>query len=385
MSASGQCTGATLRTEILPWRDSVPALRGQWTALLDADDVDLSMHPSWLEAVAGAWGCLDELHVCAVYDGTDLRFVLPYRVVRRTMYGIPVRVLEPASSLASYHVQMLADAPRELPRLLAVALAVVPQCWDVLHFGALLVDTPTTAGLRALARERGWRLLSEPGERSPYLRLEGDWASVLGAKSQKTRYTLRRKERRLHAAGRFEEHWYTHAEQTEDLLRAMLHVEERSWKVHAGMAISRRPQEIRYYERLLPLLARLDALRANTLILDGAPIAYSLCYRWRARWAQMKTSFDDAFRQLSPGSVVNLYAIRRACEEGDREFDFLGDVMPHKQEWTDDLRAHEDVYVYSNHARARALGLAKALRHWVRTSAGHDGGPRSPDMEERSS
>ena len=83
----------------------------------------------------------------------------------------------------------------------------------------------------------------------------------------------------------------------------------------------------------------------------------------------MKTSFDNGRRALSPGTIVNMIAIRRAVEAVMREFDFLGDAMPHKMEWTDRVRPHETVFVYANTMLGRAVAAVKVARDKLRSDA----------------
>ncbi len=328
---------------------------------MEREAIDLSMHPRWIEAIAAAHGVRSELHLAVARSETTASF-LPYRKHRRIIYGLPLRLLSPASNLVAYHPEVIGT---ELAEFLIESLLTTPaQSWDLAEFRNLRPQGITAQAVQRVAARLGTPIESCVGESSPYISLEGGWSRLIAARSKKSRYNLKRIQRRLSELGGVEVQWYFGEEDIAPLLPAVLAVEAESRKVAAGMAISENPHETRYYEMLLPILVELRALAANVMTLDGRPIAYSLCYRWRDRWAQLKTSFVDEFSELSPGTAVNMLALQKACETGAKEFDFLGHVMPHKTMWTDLLRPHSGFFLYGRTPRGV---VAHKLRRLVMT------------------
>jgi CelD/BcsL family acetyltransferase involved in cellulose biosynthesis len=206
-----------------------------------------------------------------------------------------------------------------------------------------------------------------PGHISPYLSIHGDWDQFISSKNKKFRYKVRTGITDLQAAGTVSERWFDTAAATEEFLTDMLSIEAHSWKAPVGMAVRAQEMEHEYYRLLLPFLAAQRALQANVMYLDSIPVAYSLCYLSHGRARQLKTSFDERFASLSPGAVAHQHSIKRAFEIGATEFDFLGDVMSHKNQWATAVREHESIYLFLPNWRGRIVGRARQLVHRLRT------------------
>lgn len=349
-----------MTTEVLPLAAARERYATQWERLVRETRLDMSMLPGWLAAAARAHDLEASVRVAVVRSGGEVVGVLPFLETQRRMHGLTVLVRElPGNALMCYHPAFVAAAAHE--ELVQAVISAGPRPCDVFAAPAIDPDSGGAAAVRRLANDRGLALAVHAGERSPFLPIDRTWDELLASKSSNFRYTLQRKEKALKKRGAVTEREYRTAGEVPELLAAMLRVEARSWKVGAGMAVSDRAVESRYYELLLPWLAERGALYANSLLLDGEPIAYSLCYVWLDRFAQAKTTFDEEHKDASPGLLVNRRAIEHAFRAGAKEFDFLGDVMPHKTHWTAETRAHESLFVFNRTWRGAVLSAAKAL------------------------
>jgi CelD/BcsL family acetyltransferase involved in cellulose biosynthesis len=143
----------------------------------------------------------------------------------------------------------------------------------------------------------------------------------------------------------------------------MLEIEANSWKAGANIAVTSNAYEQPYYQALLPFLAEQGLLAASVHYLDGAPIAYQLSYSFGGKLGNLKNSFDERHKALSPGTVIIKGAVQRAFEIGATEFDFLGDAQPYKVLWTDRVRAHATYYLFSRRLRSRFVGALKSWLH----------------------
>jgi len=285
--------------------------------------------------------------------------VLPYLARPGRMYGLPVRQLELAGNLHSYHQEL--PVRGDPSSLLLELLGATARGWEVFQADGVVCGGPCARAIERVARELGARVIRYPGERSPYLPIVADWDGYLAGRSRNFRYNLRRKRRGLERQG-LEERWLTAVDQVDDLLAAMWGIEEASWKAEVGMAMLADSHERLLYRRLVPALAQRGLLQALVLRVRGEPVAYSLGYRWHGSVGQIKTSFDHRLARLGPGGVATESCIRRAFETGAAEFDFLGPWMPHKALWTDRARRHESLFVFAPNLRGRLLGVAKTMR-----------------------
>ncbi len=335
-------------------------IRDEWLELVDRPGAPLEYAPDWILATAQSAGVLDEVSVfCQERDGKRISFT-PILPGTFSAFGLSCRSWEaPGMRLVANHSVLLSETS-ELECLTALVDSL-PESADLLIVPSIVEGSKTEQAIRDFCAASGWKLDTFPAEGSPYLTIDCSWDEFLASKSRNFRYTLKRKEKSLAKKGAISEQWFHSPESVDELIDAVLAVEAKSWKVDAGMAISERGVEERYYRLLLPFLAAQEALAANVLYLDDAPVAYSLCYAWHGQLAQLKTSFVEDISRLSPGLVVNHRSIRYAFENGFSEFDFLGDVMPHKMHWTDDVRYHSNYYLYAPKLKARCVHLLKTL------------------------
>lgn len=332
-----------------------------WYALLENERAELFLGPDWLQATAAARHLLDAVEVVVQLDprGRPVS-LLPFLHRQGSAFGLPLLMWEtPGNMLVTYHMALLGQSAAT--RFLDQAIGEADRPPDVLSLPCVVQGSAWESTVLDFAARRNWIVTSYSADESPYLPIDVGWDDFLKSKSSNFRYNLRRKEKALAKRGTVNQRWYTREEDVSGLIDAMLQVEAGSWKADADMAISDSQMEQRYYHRLLPFLARSEALLANALLLDGEPVAYSVCYAWNGKVGQLKTSFVERLSDASPGLVVNSHAVQRAFEMGLAEFDFLGDILPHKTHWTDSIRRHTHYYLYAPTLKGRLVGNLKRL------------------------
>lgn len=350
-------------------RGDIEQLVEDWQRSLESELFDFSIAPQWTVHAAVAAGMVAQLRAVGLYDRqSSLKSLGLFLEEKQRILGIPATVRElPGNRLVAYHNEMPGQCTAQLVE--AIAAAGGKRC-DVVNVPAVIRGGVTDQCVSEVASRRRWTITRAPGYRSPFITIREPWESYLAHKSRSFRYALQRKRRALEGVGAVSMRWYGAGDTVAELLESIATIESSSWKAQEQMAITGSEQETRYYAALLPWLAERDALTANVLFVGEEPTAYSLCYRWGGRIAQMKTSFDERFQNVSPGLIVNAEAIRNAFESGAREFDFLGDIMPHKSFWTDEFRIHDHLFVYTDTVVGRAVGFAKSRLNRLRPNNG---------------
>src|SRR5262245_6102360 len=350
----------------------------EWHRLIEDNDFNISLTPEFVQAAAAGAGVSDRVSVLTAHEDGQLRGVLPFMVGTAEMYGLPLVMIDLAGNLLSYHHEIAAQG---------CELALLRAClsgrrWHVLRVEGVPDEGSTHCALHALARERASAMVLYPGGAAPHLEIRQSWSEYLAGKPGSFRYTLQRKVKALLKGGQIDERWFETPDDVPELYRCMEEIEGNSWKSAAGIAVTSRPDEGRYYQQVLPFLARNGYLFASAIYVDERPAAYQLSYRFRDRIGNLKTSFDEAYRTLSPGAVVLQKAIQRAFETSAREFDFLGDVQHHKLLWTQQVRTYATHFVFSRRPLGAAIGAVKrlaqtcrhqAFRHVMQRSSGAKG------------
>lgn len=120
------------------------------------------------------------------------------------------------------------------------------------------------------------------------------------------------------------------------------------------------PDDERFVARMLTLAAA-DAARGWLLCVDGAPIAYLYCPIEHGVVRYDHVGHDPAFADLSPGSVLQMEAIRDLFADGaHRRFDFTEGEGQHKRQFSTGGIACADLLLLRptvvNRATVAALG-----------------------------
>lgn len=343
-----------MKLELLKWDVALQTEKHAWCEMLLRRGFNPTLHPDWLNFTLRSWSLDHNACVAVIRDRTTTRAIIPFVVRRRTLLGLPCRVLEPCSNVFSYHAEILADDALASLEILLSDPRIPP--WDVFRAVNIVADGPSSQAITSLAKLGRNRLSTREGESSPYLIIDQDWDSFLRKRAKKLRANVTRSERLMKEAGESGMSWYEAGSDTRPLLRDMLEIESRSWKLGAGVAVVAGTPQHSYYEKLLPWLSA-NGIMANVLYVKDQPAAYTLCATWRGWVGQLKTSFVDEYRDA--GSRVIHSSLQRAFDKGFCEYDFLGDAAPHKLRWADRVRMHVDYWLFAPHTRATLLAAIK--------------------------
>ncbi len=350
---------------LMNWAEALETHGRDWLALGQEQRLNPSLLPGWTRIIVETLADPGTVRVLVGTQASVLTALVPFRIRTERMRGIAVRILEPISSILSYHAEFVCrEDPAGLLRALVQARKEVP--FEFIRLAGILAGSETARVIPVIAAETRCGLVRWPGDESPYLPVGTTGESLLNARDKRDRYQVRRHARDFDATPGAESRWYADETGVEELLKAMLHVEAGSWKVQAGIAISSRPQETAYYRRLLPWLASTGQLLANVLSIAGEPVAYCLCNRWQDRYGCLKGTYREEFARLAVGHHAQDQLILRAADAGAVEFDFLGDADPYKLSWSPATRKHNDYFLYAPDGLGRWLGIAQQLRERLR-------------------
>jgi CelD/BcsL family acetyltransferase involved in cellulose biosynthesis len=186
---------------------------------------------------------------------------------------------------------------------------------------------------RLEARHPGMKMFVRQSYQRYFSSLQDGFDTYLARFSAKTRSTLKRKLRKLseRSRGRLDVRSYTAPDQM-----AEFH--------HHARAVSATTYQERLLGAGLPTgeatlawmrdLAGRDELRAWLLFLDGRPISYLFAPAEGDSLIYAYLGYDPAFAELSPGTVLQLEALRRLMEERRfRLFDFTEGDGQHKRQF----------------------------------------------------
>jgi CelD/BcsL family acetyltransferase involved in cellulose biosynthesis len=343
-------------------------LSGEWNAVLPAVARPFDLH-GWYTAWWKSFGRGNELAICTVRDGDALAGVLP---MQRRGHG-----LEALANSHSGVFRPLASSPEAMEVLIGAAVKDASS----LTLRELREGEPEVEALAGGARRAGAMTLLEEAGTSPMIDTSGDldaWVTESHSSWKKRLRRYRRKMEKDHEAT------FEIARSPGDLeaeLAEGFALEASGWKGEAGTAIVSQPETESFYRAIATEFHGRGELRLSRIALDGEPVAFSFCLERDGRLYSLKAGFDERFRHLVPGLVMQL-SIVEACFERDLEaYELLGEQAEWKAKLATSTRSHVNLRAYRRNPAgisryAYRTTLRPRLRRVRRRLRGSEGGLR---------
>jgi CelD/BcsL family acetyltransferase involved in cellulose biosynthesis len=332
----------TFSTEWVTDESRFAGLSGEWEALLAPGARPFDLH-CWHTAWWRAFGNGRELAICTVRDGGTLAGVFP--LLRRG------RELEALANVHSNGFRPFASGPEAMNELIDAALQgatglTLTEMWD----GDAYVD-PLAAGVR----NAGMMPLFETGSVSPIVDTSGDLDIWVTQHNSSWKKRLRRYRRKMY---KDYEATFEIARLPADLEAELVEgfeLEESGWKGRAGTAIVSRPDTEAFYRELATAFHARDELRLSRIALDGKPVAFSFCIEHGGSLYSLKAGYDESFRKIVPGLVMQVSIVEACFERGLDAYELLGEQTEWKAKLATSQRSHSTLRAYRRHP----AGLAR--------------------------
>jgi CelD/BcsL family acetyltransferase involved in cellulose biosynthesis len=304
---------------------SFDSIEAAWERLAEREHAPPYLRPAWFRAWWEAFG-RGSLAILAVEQRDGLAGVLPL--------GIHAGV---ARGLANYHTVEfgpLAEDPATAASLIEAATRMGRRRVE-LRF----VDLEAlTVARQAVTGPASRRSLTRVLERSPWIDLTAGWDDYRSSLGTKFLRNIERRRRRLSELGPVE---VTVTDGTTELPRLLAEgfaVEGSGWKGAAGTAIDSHPRTETFYRDVSTWAAAHGWLRLAHLRVGPRVVAFDLALEYGGHHYLLKTGYDPEYARFGPGKLLRLQMIRRAFDHSLRVYDFLGDAVPWKLEWTTEVR-----------------------------------------------
>lgn len=349
------------RPEIVDSPAAFARLQPEWERLVASTGIS---HPfathAWMRAWWDAFGSGARLRVIVLRRNGAVAGIAPFLARERTWHGLRIRSLE---LMRNDHTPRtdLVIAPSDFDTLgrLWGHLRATREDWDVLLLPQVPASSPSLGLLESWARADGFRTGIWRPSPSPYLTCGAGWARYDASLSANRRASLRRRQKRLERHGSVALETIRGGAPLREALDDAFRIEASGWKGRSGTAIASREATRRFYVTLAREAAERGWLSLHFLTVGGLRVAFQYNLEYGERGFLLKLGFDPAFSSGAPGRILTWRVLERAFRNGMREFDFLGDDVRWKREWTNASRAHAWLYVFGDTARARCVHAAK--------------------------
>ena len=224
------------------------------------------------------------------------------------------------TDLVDYHDILAGDVDHQtLTAELLDSLAGIDG-WKSAEFGSLPDWSPFVATLPETAHRMGWSAEASIEDVAPGLDIPETWDEYLAGLGRKNRHELRRKLRRLEAAGDVTHDEYTSPEAIEANLDEFFRLHRLSAPDKAEFMTPEREQ---FFRATCSRLAHDCGVRLAFTRLDGNSLAASLSFEYMSRRLVYNSGYDPEYRSLSVGLLNHALFLKQCIEDKVEYADFL--------------------------------------------------------------
>jgi len=291
-------------------------LADHWQHLIDGcSEPTFFDSPTWQKAWWSEYGANSELKLLAVRsDSGDIKMIAPLMV-----NGSVISFLG-GTDLVDYHDFLSADrsgsgsleaivrAVDEMPGVESIKLQSIPG------------NSATITRFREFAEKFGWNVEIKQEDVAPRLELPTSWDAYLGGLRKKDRHELRRKLRRLEAAGEIRQIELSRPGDIEVAMDDFMVLYRMST---TGKAEFMTPDRERFFRTVAVAMADECTTRLVFLEINDEKVAASLTFVCRNVRYLYNSGYNPARSSLSVGLLNHALTIKRSIEEGLRVFDFM--------------------------------------------------------------
>ncbi|TLY16730.1 MAG: GNAT family N-acetyltransferase [Nitrospirae bacterium] len=187
---------------------------------------------------------------------------------------------------------------------------------------------------------------------APWMEVTGDWERLCCSLPSRLRNTLRRCWKKAEGKGRLRFEVFRDCDNVDTILKEFFNIEFRGWKGAQGTAIMCQDEVISFYRRLAYWANEGMHLLMFALRLDEVLIAAQLCLRFGGTVFLLKTAYDESYRTLSPGTLLQHEVLKYLFGVPEvRNYNFLGACDRWKMEWTNNCSVTSSMIAYPGSMR----------------------------------
>ncbi len=221
--------------------------------------------------------------------------------------------------LFDYH-DFLVPKGQEAPLFKALFDHLSAREWDSVELHTIPEGSPTLEMLRLRADRAGYSVLVEEEEKAPAMGLPASWDEYMSGLSKKHRHELRRKLRRLEAAGGYDQVNYAKPDEVRDAMEDFFRLHTASSPEKAKYMTAERRA---FFVEMATELADRGMLVLSLLELKGTRVAACINFDYMDAYLLYNSGYDPDYSDLSVGLINTALTIKDAIGAGKTGFDFL--------------------------------------------------------------
>lgn len=285
-----------------------------WEGILSSCATDtVFVAPSWQRVWWSHFGKGAELHILKVLDDNVLIGIASMK------YSDGVLSFVGNSDLFDYNDFLVVDGC--YAEFYSVVWDYISGMkWDSLELGSLPEQSPTIQFIKEKAERAGLTVECLEEDKVPFTDLPDSWDEFVSSLGKKSRHELRRKIRRIEAAGKVTQKIFTTPDDVVGMMPKFASLLRSSSPDKARFLT---PDRELFFEDAALELARRGQLRLSFLEFNGVDVASNMVIDYKDSYLLYNSGYDPAHSSLSVGLVNKALTIKDGVELGKRRFDFL--------------------------------------------------------------
>lgn len=301
--------------------ESFASLASYWTeAKYNLRWSPIFVLPGWLQVWWQTFGADAELYLRAVREGEEIIGIAPLLIRGKT-----ASIIGSADVCDYLDFIVTPGAERDFFNVLLDDLT--RKGISHLDLKPLRPDSTVLTDLVAVARNRGHPVQCQREGVSVELDLPPTWEEYLASLTRKHRYEVKRKLRRLEAAGKADYRCIAVSPGEGDFMDTFLRLFSLSRGEKASFMTA---QMESFFRSLAETMAEIGLLRFGILELDGVPVAMTMGFDYNGSVYLYNSAYDPEYGYLSVGLLSKVLCIKDSIRNGRRKWDFLRGGEPYK-------------------------------------------------------
>ena len=331
--------------------------KDRWEDLLSRSHADnIFLTYDWIDACIRHFFNKEKLLILNIYDDDKLAGIAPLMIRRHKYFGLPVKSICFIGTGISDRMDFILDGEKEGMISLAMDyLMGIRQEWDFVDLEEMPEGSGTFQAIEEyLAKNRIVNTIS-PSKKSFYIGMDGAKESICQEFSKKFHRKLKQVNNKYHGLN-FSFERYAGSRITKDRVFSELNfIEGKSWKGDEHSGIFSKPASIEFHKEIFSKFSKGGLIDLSILNLDSKPIAYMYNYLYGKRSYSYNLAYDKEYFNLSPGTLLMLWALADSLSRDIIEFDFARGEEDWKARFTGDFRLHNRARIFKNTVYSRAL------------------------------
>lgn len=236
--------------------------------------------------------------------------------------------------------------------------------YHLLHLGKLRKGSPTHAAIDKYCHKQKVNYIRDRHRVTPFIPTKGKWESFLKSRPTKFRKSLRNKLNRLSRVDGNQIYCDTigHDIDVDTAISRFCDISRHSWKAENGSDINSIDGSIQFHKNILHAIKPLGGKAQVWWMKQGDTfITYELHLIYDKTVYPILADYNQAFSNISPGSMVEYHAIKNCFDSPDiTAYDTCADDYWYLRNWTSDCIKYDIYDIYPNNIASNSLFFLKS-------------------------